>query len=268
MSEASQQSSDRHDEIAEAILAYRPDEPRDRDDYTAPDEADARGMAWKIVDALAPAPVADSGDGHPHTAEPWVCHSGSIYQARPVDADGWATNRIANMDRDNPETAPVERDSNAHRAVACVNALAGIDKPEQFVERAKRFGAMYDRQSPDTDHGPLPWALDVDDEVGLHITDGFGVVAKLAPLAPHTPEVTDDTRNRANANRIVACVNAVGEIDNPTTAIAALVDAARRCGEELRLIAERHGESLIDFSPVHAVDDALRGVRQAPTVTS
>jgi hypothetical protein len=70
-----------------------------------------------------------------------------------------------------------------------------------------------------------------------------------------------------NYQRAVACVNACAGIDDPKAALVALAKAARECGEELRLIAERHGESIVDFASVHALDGALRNARLAPTAT-
>ena len=63
-----------------------------------------------------------------HTATPWSVITGSIYGGSPdLDevADGYAT-RIAFMDRDEPDTCPVERDANAHYIVRAVNAHADL----------------------------------------------------------------------------------------------------------------------------------------------
>ena len=55
------------------------------------------------------------------TARPWVSSGGCVYQAEPKDNDGYPTNRIASMDRDNPNTSPVERDENSKLIAKAVN---------------------------------------------------------------------------------------------------------------------------------------------------
>jgi hypothetical protein len=73
-----------------------------------------------------------------HTAEPWVFAYGSIYQGDDANTVEEFTGRIANMDRDNPRTTPCERDQNARRIVACVNACAGMADPATDIVRLRR----------------------------------------------------------------------------------------------------------------------------------
>lgn len=73
-----------------------------------------------------------------HTQEPWHAHGGSIYRDPYPGIDA----PIAHMDRsDRARDAgiyPVERDENAKRAVACVNACAGIEDPAAELARLRR----------------------------------------------------------------------------------------------------------------------------------
>lgn len=97
-----------------------------------------------------------------------------------------------------------------------------------------------------------PW----DDDTATPIKAGDSRVR----LGGKPPECDCRVLSEPNYQRAVACVNALAGIDDPGAAIAALVKAARQCGHELRVIAEHHGESLVDFGPVHAVDEALRSM--------
>ena len=67
-----------------------------------------------------------------HTSEPWREESGCV-----VREDGAP---IARMIRDRTASEagiyPVERDENAKRIVACVNACKGIEDPAAFVAAA------------------------------------------------------------------------------------------------------------------------------------
>jgi hypothetical protein len=48
-----------------------------------------------------------------HTPGPWIYHSGGVYRSKPVDANGWATVRVATPDRDQRHTPATECDANA-----------------------------------------------------------------------------------------------------------------------------------------------------------
>ncbi len=61
-----------------------------------------------------------------HTREPWVYHSGMIW--KPERKDNQMSEDdipIARMARETSGTIPTERDANARRIVACVNACKG-----------------------------------------------------------------------------------------------------------------------------------------------
>lgn len=61
----------------------------------------------------------------PHTSVPWVCHSGMVWKQGPGThhRDGIP---ICRMDRETPETSPVERDENAKFIVRACNAHADL----------------------------------------------------------------------------------------------------------------------------------------------
>lgn len=78
-----------------------------------------------------------------HTKEPWKESFGSRIEARPPKG--------FKKTPEHPEyiiaqfhcfvtTTAQESDANVRRAIACVNALAGIDDPAAFVVEAKRRG--------------------------------------------------------------------------------------------------------------------------------
>lgn len=58
-----------------------------------------------------------------HTPAPWTYKYGSVYY-------GDTESRLLLADRNNPDTAPVERDANLRRVVACVNACHDIEDPD------------------------------------------------------------------------------------------------------------------------------------------
>jgi len=69
----------------------------------------------------------------PPTPGPWIVRSGSVYHPR----EKGVYVPIAHMDRNTPETAPAERDSNAYMCAAapemlaaCERALAAMTKPQ------------------------------------------------------------------------------------------------------------------------------------------
>lgn len=57
-----------------------------------------------------------------HTPELWRVESGAIKAHKEGIGDVW----VAMADRDDPNTAPVERDENMKRIVACVNFCQGL----------------------------------------------------------------------------------------------------------------------------------------------
>lgn len=69
-----------------------------------------------------------------HTSEPWIFAYGSIYQGDNPDTVEEHVGRLAVMDRDNPHTSPCERDENARRICACVNACAGLADPSAVFD--------------------------------------------------------------------------------------------------------------------------------------
>lgn len=71
--------------------------------------------------------------------EPWRYVTGSAYANDPRKAGG-ATVRLLQADREESGTAPWERDANVKRAIACVNALAGIKNPEALGEVVEALG--------------------------------------------------------------------------------------------------------------------------------
>jgi hypothetical protein len=58
-----------------------------------------------------------------YTTGDWVYESGSVYADRPIDEKGWRTSRVALMDRENPNTTPMERDANAKLIAAAPEML-------------------------------------------------------------------------------------------------------------------------------------------------
>ena len=63
------------------------------------------------------------------TPGPWHYCGGSIYMRR--DVEGYGESCVANMDRENPETSPVERDANARliaSAPSLFSALEGLQR--------------------------------------------------------------------------------------------------------------------------------------------
>jgi hypothetical protein len=60
--------------------------------------------------------------GYPHTPGPWCYESGLVTSDRGT---------VAYMDRENPKTRPVERDSNARLIAACPNLEALAERVDE-----------------------------------------------------------------------------------------------------------------------------------------
>lgn len=72
------------------------------------------------------------------TPGPWEHSGGAVYASEPR-LEGWPTNRLALMDRENRQTSGAERDANAHIMGA---ALALLEASEGFVETAETLTAL------------------------------------------------------------------------------------------------------------------------------
>ena len=79
-----------------------------------------------------------------HTPTPWLYHSGAIWKEIKV-AGVSSAYQLALMDRDEPETTPVERDANAKFMVHACNA-------HDELVRAARAMVDYSRVETPTDH--------------------------------------------------------------------------------------------------------------------
>ena len=79
-----------------------------------------------------------------HTPTPWIYSSGQIWKETGGDADQ-ASVRLAMMDREEPDTAPVERDANAAFIVRACNA-------HDELVRAAWAMVDYSRAETPTDH--------------------------------------------------------------------------------------------------------------------
>jgi dimeric dUTPase (all-alpha-NTP-PPase superfamily) len=76
-----------------------------------------------------------------HTPGPWMVAYGSVYTANTKEV------RIANMDRSEPSTSPVERDANAQLIAAAPIMLEALEETEAtmsnwYVVIAERFGIL------------------------------------------------------------------------------------------------------------------------------
>ena len=83
---------------------------------------------------------------YPHTPEPWCYVYGAAYQGTEDDViageqsdDERGAVRLFLADRDDPRTRPVERDANLRRAVACVNACAGMADPGSALAEVREI---------------------------------------------------------------------------------------------------------------------------------
>ena len=103
-----------------------------------------------------------------HTPGPWVCHSGMVWKDGP---EVWPQGQengipIARMDRDTPETAPTERDANAHLIAAAPDLFQALDE----------LVAEFDADS----------AKVVEDGRGFGLNETFGIELARAALAKAT----------------------------------------------------------------------------------
>lgn len=77
-----------------------------------------------------------------HTPEPWVYTCGCAYMGSDPEKD--TAIRLLLADRNTGATRPVERDANVRRAVACVNACAGMADPAKEIQDLRNLVANVD----------------------------------------------------------------------------------------------------------------------------
>lgn len=84
-----------------------------------------------------------------HTKEPWSVHSGDIWQGEPDNPIVPLYREIRESWSWHQATPEDEREANARRIVACVNACAGMADPAAEIASLRRYLAFYKQSAND-----------------------------------------------------------------------------------------------------------------------